>query len=380
MAKRSSAKKSAAKRRPAKRTVARKRTTAKKSTAKPRARRRGPRLARRPPPRRRRLGSRPLSGGRPRSLPPRRPLHGGKPAARKKSAAKKSTAKRRTAKKSAARKYSGQRTGAAQEVRCQEEHREVGARPRRRRPARGPAPRSAELRCLDHGKGPSGAPFPFQLPPGARARRPREPRMSATTAYSSPRRARPSVLVVLAVRDAAEWLRECLQALAVQTYLVSASSRSTTPPPTARTSCSSRRSARAGCCGTTAVWDSLAPSTRPSRIRSPRRRTSSCCCMTTRSWILKPSTRLVEATMLCRRRARRDRRREDRRLGSPSAARDAGRSADLFGHPYSALQAEEIDQGQSRPSPRGLVRSTAMRDARRSGRLADEWALRRTAR
>ena len=42
--------------------------------------------------------------------------------------------------------------------------------------------------------------------------------MSATTAYSSPPERAPSVLVVLAVRDAAEWLRECLQALAVQTY------------------------------------------------------------------------------------------------------------------------------------------------------------------
>src|SRR5437667_6355218 len=42
--------------------------------------------------------------------------------------------------------------------------------------------------------------------------------MSATTAYSSPPEPVPSVLVVLAVRDAAEWLRECLQALAAQTY------------------------------------------------------------------------------------------------------------------------------------------------------------------
>src|SRR5207247_4023913 len=30
----------------------------------------------------------------------------------------------------------------------------------------------------------------------------------------------------------------------------------------------------------------------------------------------------------------------------PRRLRDVGRSADLFGHPYSALQAEEIDQGQ----------------------------------
>src|SRR3989442_14756664 len=42
--------------------------------------------------------------------------------------------------------------------------------------------------------------------------------MSATTASSSPPERVPSVLVVLAVRDAAEWLRECLQALAAQTY------------------------------------------------------------------------------------------------------------------------------------------------------------------
>src|SRR6266581_3792416 len=42
--------------------------------------------------------------------------------------------------------------------------------------------------------------------------------MSANTASSSPPERVPSVLVVLAVRDAAEWLRECLQALAAQTY------------------------------------------------------------------------------------------------------------------------------------------------------------------
>src|SRR5438067_11847336 len=42
--------------------------------------------------------------------------------------------------------------------------------------------------------------------------------MSATIASSSPPERVPAVLVVFAVRDAAEWLRECLQALAAQTY------------------------------------------------------------------------------------------------------------------------------------------------------------------
>src|SRR5436309_13521637 len=42
--------------------------------------------------------------------------------------------------------------------------------------------------------------------------------MSATTASSSPPERVPSVLVVLAVRAAAGWLRECLQALATLPY------------------------------------------------------------------------------------------------------------------------------------------------------------------
>jgi GT2 family glycosyltransferase len=42
--------------------------------------------------------------------------------------------------------------------------------------------------------------------------------MTASIAPSAAPERAPSVLVVLAVRDAAEWLRECLQALAVQTY------------------------------------------------------------------------------------------------------------------------------------------------------------------
>src|SRR4029450_5910163 len=42
--------------------------------------------------------------------------------------------------------------------------------------------------------------------------------MTASTASAAAPERAPSVLVVLAVRDAAEWLRECLQALAAQTY------------------------------------------------------------------------------------------------------------------------------------------------------------------
>src|SRR5262249_8142610 len=67
--------------------------------------------------------------------------------------------------------------------------------------------------------GPHGPPFLIPLGGGARLAAARDaPRMSASTASAAAPERAPSVLVILAVRDEAERLRECLQALAAQTY------------------------------------------------------------------------------------------------------------------------------------------------------------------
>jgi GT2 family glycosyltransferase len=170
--------------------------------------------------------------------------------------------------------------------------------------------------------------------------------MSASTAsVAAPERA-PSVLVILAVRDAAEWLRECLQALAAQTY------------------------PRLGIlaiddASTDGSHDILVQALGEGRVLTHERRVGLSRSFaeavahpvaTGADFVLllhddaaldpEAVTHLVEATTL----------EGAERVGivgakivdwdHPRRLRDVGRSADRFGHPYSPLQDEEIDQGQ----------------------------------
>jgi GT2 family glycosyltransferase len=170
--------------------------------------------------------------------------------------------------------------------------------------------------------------------------------MSATTAYSSPPERAPSVLVVLAVRDAAEWLRECLQALAVQTY----PRVGVLAVDDASTDGSNELLVQALGEGRVLRHDSRLGLSRSfdEAVAHPVAAEADFILLLHDDAVLDPEAvaRLVEATMLA----------GAERVGivgakivdwdHPRRLRDVGRSADLFGHPYSALQAEEIDQGQ----------------------------------
>src|SRR5947209_713458 len=170
--------------------------------------------------------------------------------------------------------------------------------------------------------------------------------MSATTASSSPPERVPSVLVVLAVRDAAEWLRECLQALAAQTYprvgvlAVDDASADGSNELLVQALGEGRVLRQDIRLGLSRCFDEA--------VAHPVAAEADFVLLLHDDAILDPETitRLVEATMLA----------GAERVGivgakivdwgHPRRLRDVGRSADLFGHPYSALQAEEIDQGQ----------------------------------
>ncbi|MFL5393383.1 MAG: glycosyltransferase family 2 protein, partial [Myxococcales bacterium] len=170
--------------------------------------------------------------------------------------------------------------------------------------------------------------------------------MSATTAYSSPPERAPSVLVVLAVRDAAEWLRECLQALAVQTY----PRVGVLAVDDASTDGSNELLVQALGEGRVLRHDTHMGLSRSfdEAVAHPVAAEADFILLLHDDAVLDPEAvaRLVEATMLA----------GAERVGivgakivdwdHPRRLRDVGRSADLFGHPYSALQAEEIDQGQ----------------------------------
>ena len=170
--------------------------------------------------------------------------------------------------------------------------------------------------------------------------------MSATTASSSPPERVPSVLVVLAVRDAAEWLRECLQALAAQTY----PRVGVLAVDDASTDGSNELLVQALGEGRVLRHDIRLGLSRcfDEAVAHPVAAEADFVLLLHDDAILDPEsvTRLVEATMLA----------GAERVGivgakivdwgHPRRLRDVGRSADLFGHPYSALQAEEIDQGQ----------------------------------
>ena len=156
------------------------------------------------------------------------------------------------------------------------------------------------------------------------------------------------MLVVLVVRDAAAWLRETVAALAAQTYprmaVLGVDDASTDDSrPILEQALGERR--------VIALPRSrgLARARSASRWSSrPRRRPTSCCCCTT----MPPSTPTPCSAWSTPRSASRGSTawassgckvvdwHEPRRL------LDVGRSADIFGHAYTPLQADEIDQGQ----------------------------------
>src|SRR5438034_11171818 len=171
--------------------------------------------------------------------------------------------------------------------------------------------------------------------------------MTASTASAAATLERaPSVLVVLVVRDAAEWLRECLQALAAQTYPrlgilaiddASADGSDGVLLQALGEGRVIRHAERAG------LSRSFAEA-----VSHPVAGEADFVLLLHDDAALDPEavTRLVEATTL----------EGAERVGivgakivdwdHPRRLRDVGRSADRFGHPYSPLQEEEIDQGQ----------------------------------
>jgi GT2 family glycosyltransferase len=168
---------------------------------------------------------------------------------------------------------------------------------------------------------------------------------TSTASAAAPERA-PSVLVVLAVRDAAEWLRECLQALAAQTYprlgILAVDDASTDGSNEILIQALGegrvlRHERRLG------LSTSFAEA-----VAQPVAAEADFVLLLHDDAALDPEavTRLVEATTLA----------GAQRVGivgakvvdwdHPRRLRDVGRSADRFGHPYSPLQEDEIDQGQ----------------------------------
>ena len=172
--------------------------------------------------------------------------------------------------------------------------------------------------------------------------------MTGSPTAPPPPSARPTVLVVLVVRDAAAWLRETVAALAAQTYprmavlaVDNAFDRRLTE--LLEQALGGRRVIALP----RTAWVSPARSGPPWSCRSPPRPTSCCCCMTTPRMDPDAVLRLVEAAVGIGCRPRRRRGRQGGRLGcSRVACATSGESADLFGHAYTPLQPDEIDQGQ----------------------------------
>jgi GT2 family glycosyltransferase len=156
----------------------------------------------------------------------------------------------------------------------------------------------------------------------------------------------PSVLVVLVVRDAAGWLRGCLSALGAQTYprmgVVAVDSGSSDgSPDILKHALGERR-----------VIESDGDRGLAGAVRTaldiPAVREADYLLVLHDDTALDPDavTRLVEAAIGMR----------VANVGvvgpkvvdwdEPRLLRDVGRSADRFGHPYTPLQPEEIDQGQ----------------------------------
>jgi GT2 family glycosyltransferase len=170
--------------------------------------------------------------------------------------------------------------------------------------------------------------------------------MTASTAsVAVPERA-PSVLVILAVRDEADRLRECLQALAAQTYprlgilAVDDASQDGSHDVLLQALGEGRVIRHERRIGLSRSYAEA--------VAHPVANEADFVLLLHDDAALDPEAvaRLVEATTL----------EGAERVGivgakivdwdHPRRLRDVGRSADRFGHPYSPLQDEEIDQGQ----------------------------------
>jgi GT2 family glycosyltransferase len=170
--------------------------------------------------------------------------------------------------------------------------------------------------------------------------------MTASTAPSTAPERMPSVLVVLVVRDAADRLRSCLHALGAQDYerlgilAVDDGSIDGSHELLVQALGEERIIQNEGPVGFAASCDRA--------VTHPVAAGSDFLLLLHDDAILDPEgvSRLVEATQLAG-------------VGDvgivgakvvdldhPRRLRDVGRSADRFGHPYSPLQADEIDQGQ----------------------------------
>jgi GT2 family glycosyltransferase len=156
----------------------------------------------------------------------------------------------------------------------------------------------------------------------------------------------PAVLVVLVVRNAAEWLRECLASLAAQTYprlaVLAVDDASTDGSHELLVQAlGERRVVRnVSSLGLARSFDDA--------LRLPVAAEADFLLLMHDDTALDPEAveRMVEATHM----------KGVERVGVvgakvvdwdvPRRLRDVGRSADRFGHPYTSLQEEEIDQGQ----------------------------------
>ena len=170
--------------------------------------------------------------------------------------------------------------------------------------------------------------------------------MTAATAPTPTSENAPSVLVVLVVRDAAGWLRECFQGLASQTYprlgvlAVDDASQDGSHEQLLNALGEGRVIRNERPLGMARSFDAA--------LAHPVASEADFLLLLHDDAVLDPEViaRLVEATSLP----------GVERVGivgakivdheHPRELRDVGRSADRFGHPYSPLQPGEIDQGQ----------------------------------
>jgi GT2 family glycosyltransferase len=156
----------------------------------------------------------------------------------------------------------------------------------------------------------------------------------------------PAVLVVLVVRNAVEWLRECLASLAAQTYprlavlAIDDASVDGSHEILVQALGERRVVRHASALGLARSFDDT--------LRLPVAAAADFLLLMHDDTALDPEAvaRMVEATQM----------KGVERVGVvgakvvdwdvPRRLRDVGRSADRFGHAYTPLQAEEIDQGQ----------------------------------
>ncbi len=168
---------------------------------------------------------------------------------------------------------------------------------------------------------------------------------AASEPSAAPQRA-PSVLVVLVVRDGAEWIRECLQGLAAQSFprlgilAIDDGSLDESRSLLEHALGPQRVAHHRRAVGTSASINDL--------LSHPAAAAADHLLLLHGDAVLDAEAvaKMVEATQLPgvtgvgivgAKVVDRD---------EPRQLRDVGRSADRFGHPYSPLQADELDQGQ----------------------------------